>query len=211
LCPSEYSVSTVRRLVSPRGIVLSWTSFRVQSFGSVAVSPAWVRRSRSTVGPCLSCAVFPRRASADRGSSDPFHPLFAFDGPPESSSVVPSRPAGTGPLLSWALAPFSTCRGRRSTDCARAARTGVPPSGFGDPPDGLLPSIPGRFSFTPAALVGFSCRSLAFRRSFRALPPGHAHLPFCPPIFPTLRSGRPGWPRFLGAFPAGSALPRMCV
>jgi len=35
----------------------------------------------------------------------------------------------------------------------------VPPSGFGYPPGGLLPSIPSRFSFTPTALLGFTLRS----------------------------------------------------
>jgi hypothetical protein len=35
----------------------------------------------------------------------------------------------------------------------------VPPSGFGYPLDGLRPSIPCRFCFTPAALVGFTLRS----------------------------------------------------
>jgi hypothetical protein len=31
----------------------------------------------------------------------------------------------------------------------------VPPSGFGYPPDGLLPSTPGRVCFIPTALLGF--------------------------------------------------------
>ena len=35
----------------------------------------------------------------------------------------------------------------------------VPPSGFGHPLDGLLPSNPCRFSLTPAALLGFTLRS----------------------------------------------------
>jgi hypothetical protein len=34
----------------------------------------------------------------------------------------------------------------------------VPPSGFGYPLDGLLPRVPGRFCFTPAALMGFALR-----------------------------------------------------
>lgn len=36
----------------------------------------------------------------------------------------------------------------------------VPPSGFGYPLDGLLPSKPCRFCFAPAALLGFALRSL---------------------------------------------------
>jgi hypothetical protein len=71
----------------------------------------------------------------------------------------PSRPASTGRLLSWAFAPFSTCRHRRSTSCECAALTTVPPSGFGYPLDGLLPSIPGRPCFRSTALMGFTLRS----------------------------------------------------
>jgi hypothetical protein len=36
----------------------------------------------------------------------------------------------------------------------------VPPSGFGYPLGGLLPSIPRRFCFAPAALLGFTLRSV---------------------------------------------------
>jgi len=43
---------------------------------------------------------------------------------------------------------------------SRVLRTrDVPPSGFGYPRDGLLPSHPGRFCFIPAALMGFTLRS----------------------------------------------------
>jgi hypothetical protein len=35
-----------------------------------------------------------------------------------------------------------------------------PPSGFGCPLDGFIPPKPGRFYFTPAALLGFALRSL---------------------------------------------------
>jgi len=45
----------------------------------------------------------------------------------------------------------------------------VPPSGFGHPLDGLLPRIPRRFSFAPAALLGFTLRRFPLPRSFRSL------------------------------------------
>jgi hypothetical protein len=50
-------------------------------------------------------------------------------------------------------------KNRRSAHTGTPARH-VPPSGFGYPPDGLLPSIPCRFCFTPAALLGFTLRSV---------------------------------------------------
>jgi hypothetical protein len=45
----------------------------------------------------------------------------------------------------------------------------VPPSGFGHPLDGFLPSIPRRFSFTPAALMGFTLRSFLLPESRRSV------------------------------------------
>jgi len=43
----------------------------------------------------------------------------------------------------------------------------VPPSGFGYPRDGLLPSQPGRFCFIPAALMGFALRSFLLQGGSR--------------------------------------------
>lgn len=45
----------------------------------------------------------------------------------------------------------------------------VPPPGFGYPLDGLLPSIPCRFSFAPAALLGFALRSLLLSKGIAAV------------------------------------------
>jgi hypothetical protein len=102
---------------------------------------------------------FSSPGSTDCCSSNPFHPLVGFRVPPEFCSVNPSRPVSTGRLLSWAFAPFSTCRHRRSTSCECAALTTVPTSGVGYPLDGLLPSIPGRPCFRSTALMGFTLRS----------------------------------------------------
>ena len=114
---------------------------------------------------------FSSTGSADCCSGNQLHPLFEFRVPPEFRSVNPSRPAAARPLLSWAFAPFSTCRHRRSTDCGCAAPTTVPSSGFGYPLDGLLPSIPGRFCFTPPALLGFTLRSRPSVGSFECFHP----------------------------------------
>jgi hypothetical protein len=47
-----------------------------------------------------------------------------------------------------------------------------PPAGFVYPRDGFIPPKPGRFCFTPAALMGFALRSfpLPLRRSVRLRP-----------------------------------------
>jgi hypothetical protein len=66
----------------------------------------------------------------------------------------------------------------------------VPPPGFGYPPGGLLPSVPGRFCFTPAALLGFTLRSQPSTRypgvSTRMHPPTVR-----PDVVPDRRSDRP--------------------
>jgi len=49
-------------------------------------------------------------------------------------------------------------RNSGSTSSRASPARFVPPSGFGYPLDGLLPWIPCRFCFTPAALLGFDLR-----------------------------------------------------
>jgi hypothetical protein len=79
---------------------------------------------------------------------------------------------------------------RRST-CSRVlpARF-VPPSGFGYPLDGFLPSDPCRSYFVPAALLGFPLRSVPLLKGGRTFPPDRTHLPFRSAFFPT--PGRAG-------------------
>jgi len=45
----------------------------------------------------------------------------------------------------------------------------VPPSGFGYPRDGLLPSNPCRFCFAPAALVGLTLRSFLLSKGIQGV------------------------------------------
>jgi len=59
----------------------------------------------------------------------------------------------------------------------------VPPSGFGYPLDGLLPRIPRRFSFTPAALMGFTLRRFPHSAGLPAFPPAATHLPLARRLF----------------------------
>jgi hypothetical protein len=57
--------------------------------------------------------------------------------------------------------------------CSRALPTRfVPPSGFGYPLGGLLPRIPCRFCFTPAALLGFSLRRFPLPAGLRGVSAG---------------------------------------
>jgi hypothetical protein len=107
-------------------------------------------------------------------------PLCEFRLPPEFYPTDPSQPTAVCQLLSWALSPFSTFQDRRSTWPRVSPTRYVPPSGFGYPPDGLLPSVPGRFCFAPAALLGFTLRSLTFpqvSRRFRLK--GPTYRPTC--------------------------------
>jgi hypothetical protein len=61
-------------------------------------------------------------------------------------------------------------RPRRSACRGRSPARHVPPSGFGYPLDGLLPSKPCRSCFVPAALLGFALRSLLLSKGNRPFP-----------------------------------------
>jgi hypothetical protein len=72
----------------------------------------------------------------------------------------------SAPLLGFGS--LQHMRDRRSTHAGTPTRY-VPPSGFGYPPGGLLPSIPCRFSFAPAALLGFTLRSVPLSKGIRGV------------------------------------------
>jgi hypothetical protein len=75
----------------------------------------------------------------------------------------------------------------------------VPPSGFGYPLDGLLPSVPCRSSFIPAALLGFTLRRFPLQDGIRTFRFGSPHLPFEPSGVPAAEApDRPDGSRFLG-------------
>jgi hypothetical protein len=111
-------------------------------------------------------------------------PLVEFDLPLEYYPAKPS-PLGVKPirLLSWAFVPFSTSRIKGPLAAGLPARY-VPPSGFGCPLGGLLPLIPCRFCFTPAALLGFTLRSFLLPKGIRGFRPGSTHLPLNLAVFP---------------------------
>jgi hypothetical protein len=92
---------------------------------------------------------------------------------------------------------------RRSTWRGVAPRY-VPPSGFVCPLDGLLPSVPCRFFFTPAALMGFTLRSFLLPKGIRGVTTRMRPLTVLPVGAPAaVAMGRPSRPRFLGFDPSG--------
>jgi hypothetical protein len=134
------------------------------------------------------------------------NPLFEFRLPPEYYPAKPSWPAATGQLLSWASVPYSTSRIKGPLDAGLPARY-VPPSGFGYPLGGLLPSIPCRFCFAPAALVGFTLRSFLLPKGIRCVTTRMGPPTVQPAVAPAAEAlGRPNRPQFLGFDPSRSPL-----
>jgi hypothetical protein len=149
--------------------------------------------------------VFPQRVSSGHCLASRSNPLFEFGLPLEYYPAKPSLLAVANRLLSWAFFPYSTSRIAGPLAASLPARF-VPPSGFDYPLDGFLPSIPCRFSFTPAALMGFTLRSVLLPEGIRVIAPGRTHLPFYLAVFPPIESpGRPDRLRFLGFSPSESA------
>jgi hypothetical protein len=78
----------------------------------------------------------------------------------------------------------------------------VPPSGFGYPLGGFLPAIPCRFCFAPAALMGFTLRSVLLSKGIRAVTTRMTPPTVSPIGAPAaVAVGRPNRPRFLGFNP----------
>jgi hypothetical protein len=94
-------------------------------------------------------------------------------------------------------------RNPRSTSSRALPARYVPPSGFGYPLDGLLPAIPCRFCFTPAALLGFALRSFRLSKGIRRIT-ARMHPPTVSlaVLLVAVATGRPGKPRFLGFDPS---------
>jgi len=97
-------------------------------------------------------------------------------------------------------------RNSRSTRRGLKAARSVPPSGFGYPLDGLLPRIPCRFFFAPAALMGFTLRRFHLPGGVRRLSPGKTHLSFTWRCARRRSASRPGQAAISGSMPPGSAL-----
>jgi hypothetical protein len=87
-----------------------------------------------------------------------------------------------------------------------------PPPGFGYPPDGLRPSVPGRSCFIPAALLGFPLRSSALT-GYPGVTARMGPLTVSSAVDPAAFAvGRTGEPRFLGFVPGeSSSHRRVCL
>jgi len=163
VCPSECSGQVLGPGCWPPEVVLSELASRSESSTHQGIA-LLVQRSHYAVGRSLGFVVFPQQGLPVAFSASGQKPLSEFRLPPEFYPSDPSRPTVARRLLSWASAPFSTDQDRRSTSSRVLPARYVPPSGFGYPPDGLLPAIPSRFCFTPAALLGLTLRSFTSRQ-----------------------------------------------
>jgi len=152
----------------PAGIVLFWNWLLVQSMTPTEVSPLLLLRSRFAVSTCPGCAVF--RSTGCRRRLFRLPAASSRRASP-SSRVLPSStyPAATATESSHGLSlPSAHQESEVHLSRAKPARY-VPPPGFGYPLDGLLPRIPCRFYFTPAALLGFTLRRFPPPASIRGL------------------------------------------
>jgi len=77
----------------------------------------------------------------------------------------------------------------------------VPPSGFGYPLDGLLPRIPRRFCFAPAALMGFTLRRFPLSANLDSVSAASDPPAVGPPVYSAAKAAnRSDECRLLGSF-----------
>jgi hypothetical protein len=174
----------------------------VQSTEPVNASRSLVPRDHLAVSRFLGCVVLNRRAALATLSnqctlSSSFARLQSV-----AQHVLACRSNRQAPLVGFRSLQHT--QARRSTGCGRlpCIRYG-PPSGFGYPLGGLRPPSPGRFCFTPAALMGFALRSFLLSEGIHPVSGAER------PTYRLTRRcsrrrkamGRPNRPRFLGFDP----------
>jgi hypothetical protein len=171
--------------------------------GPLKQRPHWL--SVATLPLAVSSAVWLFLSGLRRAPfSVQSNPLFEFGLPPEYYPTRPSRPAAAGQLLSWAFVPYSTS-GAEGPLTAGLPTCYVPPSGFGYPLGGLLPSIPCRSCFVPAALVGFTLRSFLLAEGIRSVTTRTSPHTVSPVGAPAAEAvDRPNRPQLLGFDPSES-------
>jgi len=151
-------------------------------FGPLKYRPYWLGGPTSPLA-VSSALWFSLNGLGQSQLSDQSNPLCEFHLPLESCPAKPSRPAAANQPLSWTFLPYSTSGTEDPLHAGIPARY-VPPSGFGYPLDGFLPSDPCRFSFTPAALLGFALRSFLLPKGNRRFTSGWTRLPFLLSVLP---------------------------
>lgn len=139
----------------------------VQSASRSGVSASLVRRAPSCRWRLPRLHGIPhksRTSAACRPRMTPSHQAWPL---PSSFARLDRDPA---PQRRAALMDFRSLQHIKGNEVhtSPAFQAGyVPPSGFGYPRDGLLPSHPGRFYFIPAALMGFALRSFLLQGGSR--------------------------------------------
>jgi hypothetical protein len=152
----------------PSEVVLFWNQLPVQSIWPTKVSPLLLLRSRFAVStlprlcgfPLIDCRRLPFKLTT--ASSPRAAPSYR---------VLPSNtyPTASAAESSHGLS-FPSAHQEFEIHSLRVKPTRyVTPSGFGCPLGVLLPRIPRRFYFTPAALLGFTLRRYSVPRGFRSL------------------------------------------
>jgi hypothetical protein len=132
--------------------------------------------------PYPGYAVFLWRTAAGDCLGYRPHPLIELDVPLESYPASPTRPPQrSGPLMGFGSLQHS--RNPRSTSRGIKPSRYVPPSGFGYPLGGLLPRIPCRFCFTPAALMGFTLRRFPLPEDLAVFQLRGTHVPLGSAVF----------------------------
>jgi hypothetical protein len=154
----------------PPRIVLLWNRVLVQSFRPL-------KYHRYCFGdPALPLVLTSAVRSSFSGLDQRLFrlPITSSRRASPSSRVLPSNtyPAAATTESSHGLL-LPTALEESEVHCSRAVLTRyVPPSGFDYPLDGLLPRIPCRFCFAPAALLGFSLRRFPLPRGFNSVSAG---------------------------------------
>jgi len=176
----------------------------VQSSRPTEVTPSLLERGHFAVGPAPRLCGFPSAGFAGHlsASSRALSSSFAFLQSITQSNLA-GRPQPTsssrGLLFPTAHQGSEVHRSQVLLACY------VPPSGFGDPLDGLLPSIPCRPCFVPAALMGFTLRSFLLAEGVRSVTTRTNPRTVSPIGAPAAEAmGRPNRPRFLGFCPSES-------
>jgi hypothetical protein len=141
-----------------------------------SVAPVLVRRPHPAVDPKTRLRGLPDTSPAESVCTIPEAPFVEFrlrlKHPCRNLAEAVSR---RGPSHGLCF-PTALAESKSLSAVGLPAGRGTP-SGFGHPLDVLLPSKPRRFCFAPAALLGFTLRSVPLSQGNRRFPARMTHLP----------------------------------